>query len=85
MAQAVKVVEFTRKPNGRKIVTVPDDVMRRLRWDMHGPRAVEIAEDLNLSPGCIYAIKSGRTKWPRPATLFALLEYFGWKLEIVRK
>jgi hypothetical protein len=35
-------------------ISVPEDVMRVIRWDMHNHKPKELAE------------KVGRTKWPRP-------------------
>jgi hypothetical protein len=42
-----------------------------------------LAEVSGLNVGTIYAIRSGRTVWPRPNTLFTLLPLLGLKFELV--
>lgn len=41
-----------------------------------------IAEGLGLSVGTLYAIRSGRTQWPRHTTLFSLLPALGLGLYV---
>ena len=60
------------------------DAMQKLRYAMHGIPPRQIAEDIGVSVSTIYAVKSGRTKWPRPATFFGLVEYFGFELVLVK-
>ena len=51
-----------------------------LRHRLHGQRPKDIAKATGLSVGTIYAIRCGRTAWPRPKTFFTLLDYFGLEL-----
>ena len=56
--------------------------MNVLRLHMHSIRATDLAKEVGVSPACIYSIKSGRTKWPRPKTFFALLDQFGLEMHL---
>jgi DNA-binding Xre family transcriptional regulator len=51
-----------------------EDVMNDLRLRMYTWNALDLAEATGVSVACIHSIKSGRTKWPRGKTLFAILE-----------
>ena len=42
----------------------------------------QIAKGVGVSPSTINNIASGKTRWPRPATLFGLLSYFGLTLTV---
>jgi hypothetical protein len=44
-----------------------------------------IAHDVGVSKTTINNVAAGRTRWPRPATLFGLLCYFNMDLQVVRK
>ena len=44
-----------------------------------------IARRIGLSESTLYALASGRTKWPRPVTLFTVLEFFGYQLMVTKK
>ena len=45
----------------------------------------EIGAAIDKSPSCISAIANGKTRWPRPSTVFALANYFNYKLTLTRK
>lgn len=48
--------------------------MNVLRMKMHEWHHEELSKRVGVSVSCIMAIRSGRTKWPRPATFFGLLD-----------
>ena len=41
-----------------------------------------VADKLDLSHGCLYAIREGKTKWPQLRTLNKLLPYLYLEIEI---
>lgn len=49
-------------------------VMDRLRIEMHEYDVDVLANMVGVSKSCIMAIRSGRTKWPRPKTFFGILD-----------
>ena len=61
---------------------IDEQVMNDLRLRMYNYKPKELAEMLGVSVSCVYALKSGRTKWPRGKTLFALLEALDIKLRL---
>lgn len=54
--------------------------MSTIRWEMHNHYPRDLADEVGCSVSCIYAIRSGRTKWPRHHTFFRLCDYLGLKL-----
>ena len=50
-----------------------EEAMQVVRNAMYPYDVVELARRVDVSKSCIWAIRSGRTKWPRPATFFMLL------------
>lgn len=62
-----------RLPNKVTPYRIDEDMMNDLRMRMHVYEPKELAEMMGVSVGCVYALRSGRTKWPRGRTLFALL------------
>jgi DNA-binding XRE family transcriptional regulator len=57
-----------------------DEAMNLLRLDMHNMDAGLLATRIGVSVSCIYAIRSGRTKWPRHETMFAICRVLGWQI-----
>ena len=53
----------------------PEQAMVIVKLKMHNFNIREMAEDLDLSTSALYAMRSGRTKWPRGANLFKVLRY----------
>lgn len=75
------VLTLTRPTEGRW--TLPEDVMEDIRWRMHDFDAADIAALAGVSRSCIYAIRRGKTKWPRGTTLFPLLRALDIELVLV--
>lgn len=50
-----------------------DEAMSVVRSHMYGHDPELLAKRVGVSKSCIWAIRSGRTKWPRSGTFFALL------------
>lgn len=91
MAQAAlthddNVVPLKRGPKPysyQKRLPDADAAMSVLRKAMHGMHYKDLAEAVGVSNSCIMAIRSGRTKWPRPATFFNLIEELQLDLYLV--
>lgn len=67
------------------IVKDADEVMHLVREEMHGWDMQLLANRIGMSAGAMRRIRSGRTKWPRDTTLFALIHTFGWQIRIERR
>ena len=74
-----RVVEFKRGPTTYQIDSA---VMFDIRMRMHDWHPSDLAEEMGVSVGCVYAIRSGRTKWPRGHTFFALLKALDIELRL---
>jgi transcriptional regulator with XRE-family HTH domain len=59
-------------------------VMNIIRMDVYKHHPSAIAKAIGVSTGTIYAIRSGRTKWPRHETIFALAKYLGYRFVLER-
>ena len=62
---------------------VPEDVMNRIRRRMYLYDASDLADIAGVSARTIYAVRSGRSKWPRGTTLFPILEAIGFDLVLI--
>lgn len=61
------------------------DRVRRALYDVGGPDDVALlAQEVGKSVSCLYLIRSGRARWPRWDTLFALLPHLGLTLKVVK-
>jgi len=54
--------------------------MEVYEWDIE-----DLMSETGLSRATIYSFRNGRTKFPRPGTLFAILDALGWELVLIRK
>jgi predicted transcriptional regulator len=63
-----------------------EEVMQKLRDMLYETELSfdQIAKDVGVSVSTLYAIRSGRTKWPRPNTMFGILEYLKAKMALVK-
>lgn len=61
---------------------IDDEVMFDIRMRLHDWDAKDAAEEMDVSVACVYGIRNGRTKWPRPKTFFALLELLDLQLRL---
>lgn len=83
MTAALRLVSV----NGRQVVdrnTEAETVLREVRLALYQLDHKELARKIGVSPGTIMSFRSGRTIWPRPNTLFAILEATGFAVRIVR-
>lgn len=64
-------------------ITVAADAMNIMRLKMYNWHPKDLADECDVSVSCIYAIRNGKTKWPRPHTFFALLEALDLHMLIV--
>lgn len=64
----------TLRKRGDRSFTLDADVMNVLRLRMYEHDVADLCEHMGVSKSCVYAIRSGRTKWPRGKTLFALMD-----------
>lgn len=75
----------THNPSYFKKLTNADAAMNVLRLEMYKHDYKALAEKVGVSKGCIMAIRSGRTKWPRPNTFFGLLRELDLEMYLVPK
>lgn len=75
----------SRKVSYSKGLINADDAMNVLRRKMYDFDVGELAEKADISRACVMAIRSGRTKWPRPKTFFNLLKVLDLKMLLVDK
>lgn len=70
-----------------RVYTRSEQVMDMLRGKIyaseHDYRV--IARRCGVSESTIYAIRRGATRWPRPATFFALIEFFDLQLVLAER
>lgn len=69
---------------GRKL-TDADKAMYVLRRAIDGRNIYDLSKEVGVSASCLYAISSGRTKWPRPNTFFGLLRALDLEMYLVNK
>lgn len=62
--------------------SISDDVMNTLRLKMYDYDIKDIAEEIEVTIQCAYNVRNGKTKWPRPKTFFALLEFLGVEMHL---
>lgn len=80
-----------------KVITLPTNTAGKIRRDKHTIEFLyevrmetyqwdveELMHQTGLSRATIYSFRSGRTKFPRPGTLFAILDALGWELVLMR-
>lgn len=61
-----------------------DETMNKLRLEMYAEDLHDMAEEIEVSYSCLVAIRSGRTKWPRPKTFWGIIGYLGLEVHLVR-
>ena len=59
-------------------------MLRQVRLDCYNYHPTELADSIGVSAATIYSFRSGRTKWPRPNTLFPILDFLGYKIAITK-
>lgn len=61
-----------------------EEVLREVRMELYKLDHKALARQIGVSPGTIMSFRSGRTVWPRPNTLFAILAATGFTVRIIR-
>lgn len=72
-------------PYYSKDVRCAEDAMQALRMRMHTVHPEDLATAIGVTASTIRAIRSGRTKWPRPATFFGLVNYLGMMIVLTER
>ena len=69
-----------------QVVNIKDRaaLMDVLRRDRYGHDLDLLSIKIGVSKSCLYAIRSGRTKWPRHTTLLTLIHVLGYELWLVK-
>lgn len=78
-----KVIPLWRPRTFTSAEAMLDEVRTHLSQDKRTNHA--IANVVGVAPGTVYNITSGKTRWPRPTTLFPLLHALGLELQVVPK
>lgn len=74
-----------RAPSYERSETPREEAMNVVRDALYAFGDMQmLANRTGISRSCLEAIRSGRTKWPRPGTLFTILTPLGLSLHIVR-
>ena len=67
-------LDFKNTPPSYKGIKNAEDAMTVIRTAIYNHGDPEqLANYIGVSKSCIFAIRAGRTKWPRQTTFFALL------------
>jgi hypothetical protein len=61
-------------------ITNAEDAMTLIRDRLYGQDLELLSVRVGVSVSCLYAIRGGRTKWPRHATFFSLIDVLGLEL-----
>lgn len=61
-------------------LTNAEDAMTIIRNRMYGEDLELMSVRVGVSVSCLYAIRAGRTKWPRHVTFFSLIDVLGLEL-----
>lgn len=77
------VIPITRP----KTFTSPEAFIERVRQEIFhdGGTYKVLAAKTGVSPTTITNLASGKTRWPRPTTLFPLLDTLGLEMRLVKK
>jgi transcriptional regulator with XRE-family HTH domain len=79
---------IVRMPSHRpRSFTSAERMIEEVRKDIFasGEKYKNLAEKVGVSASTINNLASGKTRWPRPTTLFPLLNALGLELKMVKK
>jgi transcriptional regulator with XRE-family HTH domain len=65
-------------------ITSGEQIMDAVRDELDGEPVATLAVRTGLSKSTIYAIRRGKTRWPRDYTLFALTYDLGLEVRVVK-
>ena len=83
MKRQAKVVPFRRPKSFTSAEALIDEVRAGL-LAMNVPRRI-IADKCNVSISTITNLAMGKTRWPRPTTLFPIIDALGMQLTLTQK
>jgi hypothetical protein len=66
-------------------ITSGGQIMDAVRDALDGEPVATLSKRIGISDSTIYAIRRGKTKWPRDYTLFALMLDLGLETHVTRK
>ena len=71
----------------KRSFTTAEKLIEEVRHEIFGSQEAykKIAERCGISPTTVGSLASGKTRWPRPTTLFPLLETLGLEMKVVKK
>lgn len=61
-----------------------EDAMEVISKDLYHHDLELLSRRIGVSKSCLYAIRSGRTKWPRHETFLTLIHVLGYELWLMR-
>jgi transcriptional regulator with XRE-family HTH domain len=62
-----------------------EEIMSMVRDALHNVRIYELSKRVGLSQSTIYAIRRGKTRWPRDYTLFAITYDLGMEIVVKKR
>jgi len=74
-----------RMPEWAARIDDADKGMNVVRMEMYNYDLRQLSIRVGVSYSCLSAIRSGRTKWPRPDTLFPLIELLGINMYFAKR
>lgn len=82
--RAAKIIPM---PVRKRSFTTAEDLIEEVRKELFGSGHAykALAIKTGVAPSTIANIASGQTKWPRPTTLFPLLDTLGLEMRVVKK
>ena len=63
-------------------MTKYEDALHLVRYELNKVILKDLADAIDLTYGCLWSIREGRTQWPRKKTMEKLLPMLGLRLEI---
>jgi len=82
-SNVVPIQRAARKRSFTEAEAFIDDIREHLL--RYGKGYSYIAERCGISTSTVHNLASGKTKWPRPTTLFPLIRVLGLELQVVAK
>ena len=59
--------------------------MQVIRDEMYLHDIHAMSRSIDVSVTALYAVRAGRTSWPRPKTFFGLINYLGLEMHLVKR
>lgn len=83
MAQA-RVTPFIPRP---RVFDSREAVMDLIRAELYAYPMdyASLAREIGIREGTLYAVRSGRTKWPQPHTFFGLVKALGLEVQLRKR